>query len=105
DNTAATCAEAINGAVLPTRTPIMGGDSGICGGCGIATLCVDYYDLGVATGKMAVKILTGEAKIEEMPIAYAEEFMKVYNRTNCEELGVDIAALEAAGYVDLATLE
>ena len=48
--------------------------------------------------KMAAKILRGEEKIEEMPIAYSEKFSKVYNKTNCEELGVDIAALEAAGY-------
>lgn len=98
DNTAAACAESINGAVLPTGTPIMGGDEGICGGCGIATLCINYYDLGVTTGKMAAKILTGEEKIEEMEIAYAEKFSKVYNPDNCAELGVDMAALEAAGY-------
>ncbi|MBR7113429.1 MAG: ABC transporter substrate-binding protein [Firmicutes bacterium] len=101
DNTAASCAEAINGAVLPTGTPIMGGDSGICGGCGIATLCIDYYDLGYTTGKMAAKILTGEAKVEEMPIAYAENFSKVYNPVNCAELKIDTAALEAKGYTSL----
>ena len=102
DNTAATCKEAINSAVLPTKTPIVGGDAGICGGCGVATLCIDYYDLGVATGKMAAKILNGEEKIEEMEIAYSETFSKVYNKTNCEELGIDTATLEAAGYTAIA---
>lgn len=98
DNQAATCAETINGVVLPTGTPIVGGDEGICSGCGVATLCVDYYDIGVATGKMAVKVLRGEAKIEEMEIQYAETFQKKFNRANCEALNLDIAALEAAGY-------
>jgi len=98
DNTAAECAEAINGAVLPTKTPIVGGDQGICGGCGIATLCVDYYDLGYATGEMAVKILNGTANIAEMPIGYSAKFSKVYNKSNCDELGIDTAALENAGY-------
>ena len=102
DNTAATCTQAINGAVLPTKTPIVGGDAGICGGCGVATLCIDYYDLGVATGKMAAKILKGEEKIEEMEIAYSETFSKVYNKTNCQELGIDTATLEAAGYTAIA---
>ncbi len=102
DNTAATCAEAINGAVLPTGTPIMGGDQGICAGCGVATLCINYYDLGVATGKMAVKILKGQEKIEEMPIAYSETFTKVYNKKNCEALKIDTAALEAKGYTPIA---
>ena len=97
DNTAASCAEAINGAVLDSGTPIIGGDSGICRTCGIATLSIDYYDLGYTTGKMAAKVLTGEAKIGEMPIAYAEEFTKVYNPVNCAELNIDTAALEAMG--------
>lgn len=101
DNTAASFAESINGAVLPTGTPIVGGDSGICKGCGVATLCIDYYDLGVTTGKMAAKILKGEEKIEEMEIQYSETFSKVYNKTNCVELGVDIEKLEAAGYTAL----
>jgi len=101
DNTAASCTEAINGVVLPTGTPIVGGDAGICGGCGIATLCIDYYDIGVATGKMAAQILTGEADITQMPIAYAETFAKVYNPVNCAELNIDIAALEAKGYTAL----
>ena len=98
DNTAASFAESINGAVLPTGTPIMGGDEGICSGCGIATLCINYYDLGYTTGKMAAKVLKGEEKIAEMPIAYSEKYSKVYNPVNCAELGVDVAALEAAGY-------
>lgn len=99
DNTAASCTEAINGAVLPTGTPIIAGEEGICSGCGVATLSISYYDLGVKTGEMAAKILKGEAKIEEMPIGYVDTFTKKFNRANCEELGVDIAALEAAGYV------
>lgn len=96
DNTAAECATAINGVI--GDTPVVAGDQGICSGCGVATLCIDYYDLGVATGKMAAKILKGEAKIEEMPIEYSAEFTKKYNATKCAQLGIDTAALEAAGY-------
>ena len=99
DNTAASCTEAINGAVLPTGTPIVAGEEGICSGCGVATLSISYYDLGVATGKMAAKVLRGEAKIEEMPIEYAATFTKKYNKANCEALKIDTAALEAAGYI------
>ena len=102
DNTAASCTEAINGAVLPTKTPIIAGEEGICKGCGVATLSISYYDLGVATGKMAAQILKGEKKVEEMEIAYAENFTKKYNKANCDELGIDTAKLEAAGYVAIA---
>ena len=55
-------------------TPLIAGEEGICSGCGVATVCINYYDLGYTTGKMAVKILKGEAKIAEMPIEYAEKF-------------------------------
>ena len=64
------------------------GEEGICSGCGVATLSISYYDLGVATGKMAVKILTGESKVEEMPIEYAPQFTKKYNPANAEALGI-----------------
>ena len=97
DNTAASCAETISGVV--GDTPVIAGEEGICAGCGVATLSINYYDLGVATGKMAAKILKGEADISEMPIEYAATFTKKYNPEKCAQLNIDTAALEAAGYV------
>ncbi len=88
DNTAASSAEIINGAVLPTKTPIIAGESGICEGCGIATLSISYEALGYVTGEMAAKVLTGEEKISEMPIAYDTNPVKKYNKTICDELGI-----------------
>ena len=70
------------------KVPVFAGEEGICGGCGVATLSISYYDLGVTTGKMAVKILTGEANVSEMPIEYAPEVTKKYNPTTCEALGL-----------------
>ncbi len=90
DNTVASNAELLNNICLPAKVPVVTGEEGICAGCGVATLSIDYYDLGVATGKMAVKILTGEAKVSEMPIEYAPEFTKKYNQENCEALGIEI---------------
>ncbi len=90
DNTVAANTEIINNICLPAEVPVIAGEEGICSGCGVATLSISYYDLGVATGKMAVKILTGEANVSEMPIEYAPQFTKEYNPTNCEALGVTI---------------
>lgn len=70
------------------KIPVFTGEEGICAGCGIATLSISYYDLGVTTGKMAVKILTGEANVSEMPIEYAPQVTKEYNPTTCEALGL-----------------
>ncbi len=97
DNTAAGCAQTIGGVI--GNTPLIAGEEGICSGCGVATLTINYYDLGVATGKMAAKILKGEADISEMPIEYAAQFTKKYNPEICANLGIDTAALEAQGYI------
>lgn len=98
DNTAASCAETIYGA-MTTKKPIIAGEAGICKGCGVATLSISYKDLGYATGKMAAKILRGEAKIAEMPIEYAPQATKTYNPDICADVGIDVEALKAAGYV------
>ena len=90
DNTCATYTETIANVVLTAGVPVIAGEAGICGGCGVATLSISYYDIGYATGKMAVKILTGEANISEMPIEYAPQFTKMYNAANCDLLGVEI---------------
>ena len=92
DNTAASNTEAIANVVLPAKVPVVAGEAGICGGCGVATLSISYYDLGYATGEMAAKVLKGEAKISEMPVQYAPEFTKQYNAANCEALGITIPA-------------
>ncbi len=90
DNTAASCAEAINNVALPKETPIIAGEEGICSGCGIATLSIDYYQLGVTTGKMAAKILKGESDISTMPIEYYANPVKKYNPEICKELGITV---------------
>ena len=90
DNTAASNTEAIANVVLPAKVPVFAGESGICAGCGVATLSISYYDLGYATGKMAANVLTGEAKISEMPVEYAPQVTKMYNPDNCAALGITI---------------
>ncbi|MDO4267369.1 MAG: ABC transporter substrate-binding protein [Eubacteriales bacterium] len=90
DNTAASNTEIINNICQPAGVPIIAGEEGICKGCGVATLSISYYDLGVATGKMGVKILTGESDVSEMPIEYAPQFTKKYNPAICEALGITV---------------
>lgn len=99
DNTVASSTGIIDGICRPAKVPVIAGEEGICSGCGIATLSINYYDLGYTTGLMAAKILTGEAKISEMPIEYAPKVTKKYNAEICKELGItvpdDYTAIEA----------
>ena len=89
DNTAASCGEAIHNAAAGSGVPIIAGEENACKLFGVATLSVDYYNLGVATGKMAAKILSGEANVAEMPVEYDPDPVKKYNPTICEQLGIE----------------
>ena len=90
DNTCANNTGIIDNIARPAGVPVICGEEGICGGCGVATLSISYYDLGVATGKMAAKVLTGEADIASMPIEYAPQFTKKFNETICTDLGLTV---------------
>ncbi len=90
DNTAANNTEAIANVVIPAKVPVIAGEEGICRGCGVATLSISYYDLGYTTGKMAAKVLTGEADISTLPVEYAPKVTKMYNATNCQTFGLTV---------------
>ena len=76
--------------VLPAGVPVVAGEQGICSGCGVATLSIDYYELGTITGQMAVKILKGEADISTMAVESAPNVTKMYNAANCEALNITV---------------
>ena len=98
DTTAAAYTETIANVVLAAGVPVVAGEEGICSGCGVATLSISYYDLGYATGEMAAKILTGEADVSTMPVAFAPNVTKKYNAANCEALKITVPAdYEAIG--------
>ena len=97
DNTVAENTGIISNICEPAKVPVIAGEEGICKGCGVATLSISYYDLGYATGKMAVKILTGEAEVSTMAIGYAETQTPKYNKAICEVLGV----IPPNGYVEM----
>ena len=90
DNLAANYPETIGNVLLPARIPLVTGESNSCRVAGVATVSIDYYELGYITGQMAAKVLTGEADISQMPIAYASGATKLYNAELCQQLGVAV---------------
>ena len=97
DNTAASNTGIIDG-ICHGKIPVFVGEEGLCAGCGVATLSISYYDLGVATGEMAAKILKGEANVSEMEIGYAATVTPKYNADICDALGLTVpAGYEAIG--------
>ncbi len=90
DNTIAECTGIISDICHTTGTPVIAGEKGICSGCGLATLSIDYYSLGRKTGEMAYRILAEGADISQMPIEYDENCSKMYNTKIAEELGITL---------------
>lgn len=88
DNTAASCTETIRNVVVPAGVPVIAGEQGICSGCGVATLSIDYYELGELTGQMAYDILVDGQNPGDMEIQPAPTFTKMYNESICQELGI-----------------
>ena len=99
DNTAASNAALIKANI--GNTPIVAGEEGICTGCGVVTLTIDYYALGYKTGEMAVKILKGEADISEMAVETLTA-TKLYNTERWAELEMGDAP---EGYTAIKTAE
>lgn len=90
DNTAASNTEIINNICLPAQIPVIAGEEGICSGCGVATLSIDYYDIGYKAGEMAYEILAEGKDITTMPIEFAPKVTRKYNKANCEALNIQL---------------
>ena len=67
DNTVASSKGVIDGICRPAKKPVIAGEAGICAGCGVATLSIDYYNLGRVTGEQAYRILVEGEDVETMP--------------------------------------
>ena len=91
DNTMANNTEIIKNIAVPAGIPVIAGEEGICSGCGIATLSISYYDLGVKAAEMAYEILVNGANPAEMPIEYVSDgITEKYNPEIVDALGITI---------------
>ena len=92
DNVLASAMPQVHSVTAQSKTPVICGESSMLEGGGLATLGINYKDLGYQTGLMAVKILKGEAKPATMPIETATKFDFKINGTIAEEIGLTIPA-------------
>lgn len=92
DNKCADNVTIIDAVCRPAKLPVICGEEGICKGCGVATLSIDYFALGVKTGQMAVEILKDKKDISKMAIAYDENPVKKFNKAIAEELNITVPA-------------
>ena len=100
DNTIASAFATVVSSNKDAKKPIYPSATAMVEEGGLASVVVDQYDLGVATGKMAAKILKG-AKPEETPVEIFNQGKSVINKKSAKELGITVPedALKEAGQV------
>ncbi len=91
DNILASAIPIVHGVTAESKTPVICGEAGMVHNGGLATLGINYYDLGYQTGLMAAKIFEG-AEIASMAIETAADFDFAINGTVAEEIGLKIPA-------------
>ena len=72
------------------KLAVVCGEGGMVMAGGVATLAIDYYQLGEQTGEMAGDILSGKTKPQTMPIQLQKSFKVIINKENAEKIGIKI---------------
>ena len=100
DNTIASAFSTVVEANKTAKKPIFPSATAMVEAGGLGSVVVDQHDLGVATGKMAAKILKGQ-KPADTPVEIFTDGKSVINKKVAEELGITIpeSVLKEAGQV------
>jgi putative ABC transport system substrate-binding protein len=72
------------------QIPVIAAEGGTVEGGAVATLGINYKELGRQTGEMALRVLRDGADTATMPVEKATEFTYVINEDAAERLGVTI---------------
>ncbi|HHU68643.1 ABC transporter substrate-binding protein [Corynebacterium sp.] len=72
------------------QIPVIAAEAGTVEGGAVATLGIDYKELGRQTGEMALRVLRDGEDTASMPVEKATEFTYVINEDAAERLGVTI---------------
>lgn len=74
------------------KIPVFCGEGGMVKAGGLATVGIDYYKLGLQTGSMAARILSGKEKPATMAIESQKEMQTIVNEEAAKKLGITIPA-------------
>lgn len=89
DNTVVSAAQSVIQVTNENKIPLISGESSVVDAGGLATIGINYKNLGMQTGEMALKVLEG-AKPQEMPIEYQKDFDIVINEETAKLIGIEI---------------
>ncbi len=89
DNTIASAIATVSSIANENKVPTIVGEAALVEGGGLATIGIDYYDLGYQTGMMAIDVMNG-ADIATMPIQYVASPKICVNLDTAKEIGITI---------------
>ncbi len=90
DNTVVSALQTVLEHANKAGIPVFGSEiEQVKAGC-VASAGIDYYNLGIQTGKMAAKILKGEAKASDMPFEEISEPSYYVNTKVAEQLALSL---------------
>lgn len=94
DNLLAEGISAVTGVANENKIPVIPGEESMTRGGGLATYSIDYEKLGEMAGQMALKILSGKANPQDMPIQYQSKksLQVVINQGVATRLGIQVPA-------------
>lgn len=92
DNIIASAMPILTKITSAAKIGVIVGEEGLLKGGGLATVGVNYYNLGRIAGEMGADILEGKSQPQTMPIRYQTEFKSKINVNVAEQLGITIPA-------------
>ncbi|MGI6684681.1 MAG: ABC transporter substrate-binding protein [Bacillota bacterium] len=88
DNTVVSALEAVINVAKKNKLLLVSAENDSVKRGTVATIGLDYYKLGEQTGKMAIKILSGEGKPQDMPVESQSGNQITVNQKAAADLGV-----------------
>ncbi|MEG2014254.1 MAG: ABC transporter substrate-binding protein [Clostridia bacterium] len=98
DNLIADNIATVSSKTQPKQIPLICGEDNMCkdNNTGLATLSISYYALGEQTAEIAIKVLSGEKKISDIPWQfYTGKNIFFINRETAQSLGYTTAQIDA----------
>lgn len=92
DNLIASSMPAVSSVATPAGIPVVTGAQAMAEEGGLASLSVDYYELGKLSAQQAIDILVNGKQPATIPVAYQQNPAVYINKANAEALGLTIPA-------------
>ena len=91
DNMVVSAAQSVVQVSQKNKIPIISGESSVVDKGALATIGINYKNLGKQTGEMALRVFKGE-KPQDMPIEAQKDFDTVLNQSAIELFGIKVPA-------------